>query len=145
MPAASWLSLSLWTILTVTGLMGGFFLLIARLVARTMKQRPAVGREALVGQIVRARTPLDPNGMVWLDGALWEATVDGDSVAAGGRVEVLEVDGLHLRVRPARQGTAEGMAFSRTELDALLQLAETGLMRITDLQAELLATPPAAR
>ena len=43
------------------------------------------------------------------------------------------------------QGTAEGMAFTRPELDSLLQLAEGGLATIADLQAELIATPPAAR
>lgn len=99
--AAPWLSLSLWTILTVTGLMGGFFLVVARLVARSLKQRPATGREALVGQVGRARTPLKPEGMVWVDGALWKATADGEPVAVGERVEVLEVNGLDLRVRRA--------------------------------------------
>ena len=43
------------------------------------------------------------------------------------------------------QGTAEGMAFTRAELDSLLALAEGGLTHITDLQAELLATPPTPR
>ena len=43
------------------------------------------------------------------------------------------------------QGTAEGMAFTRTELDELLALAEAGLTRIADLQAELVSVPPAAR
>ncbi len=43
------------------------------------------------------------------------------------------------------QGTAEGMAFSRSELDALLALAEGGLTTISDLQANEIATPPAAR
>ncbi len=43
------------------------------------------------------------------------------------------------------QGTAEGAAFSRAELDALLDLAEAGIGRITALQAELLATPPTPR
>lgn len=43
------------------------------------------------------------------------------------------------------QGTAEGMAFSRSELDALLALAEGGLVEITDRQAEVVATPPAPR
>ena len=43
------------------------------------------------------------------------------------------------------QGTAEGMAFTRPELDSLLGLAEVGLARITDLQAQLLADPPPAR
>jgi ribonuclease PH len=43
------------------------------------------------------------------------------------------------------QGTAEGMAFSRSELDALLGLAEGGLTSIAAMQAELLAEPPTAR
>ena len=43
------------------------------------------------------------------------------------------------------QGTAEGMAFTRAELDQLLALAEGGLGQIADLQAELVAVPPAPR
>jgi ribonuclease PH len=43
------------------------------------------------------------------------------------------------------QGTAEGQAFSRSELDALLGLATGGLGRIIDLQAELVASPPSPR
>jgi ribonuclease PH len=43
------------------------------------------------------------------------------------------------------QGTAEGMAFSRTELDDLLALAELGIGRIVSLQAELLADEPDPR
>jgi ribonuclease PH len=43
------------------------------------------------------------------------------------------------------QGTAEGAAFAREELDALLDLAQHGIARITDLQAEVLAVPPQPR
>jgi ribonuclease PH len=43
------------------------------------------------------------------------------------------------------QGTAEGAAFSRTELDSMLGLAELGISEIFDLQRELLAVPPPAR
>ena len=43
------------------------------------------------------------------------------------------------------QGTAEGMAFTRGELDSLLALAESGLVRISQLQGEMIATAPAAR
>lgn len=43
------------------------------------------------------------------------------------------------------QGTAEGMAFTRSELDSLLALAEIGLAEITELQREMVATPPAPR
>jgi ribonuclease PH len=43
------------------------------------------------------------------------------------------------------QGTAEGVAFSRGELDALLELASGGIAEIMSLQAQLLADPPAPR
>ncbi len=43
------------------------------------------------------------------------------------------------------QGTAEGMAFTRGELDDLLALAGSGLSRIFDLQAELLSEIPPVR
>ena len=43
------------------------------------------------------------------------------------------------------QGTAEGQAFARGELDRLLDLAQGGIAQITALQAEALAEPPAPR
>jgi ribonuclease PH len=43
------------------------------------------------------------------------------------------------------QGTAEGMAFSRAELDDLLLLAELGIGRIVARQRELLAEEPEPR
>jgi ribonuclease PH len=43
------------------------------------------------------------------------------------------------------QGTAEGMAFSRGELDQLLALAEKGINEIVSLQRELLSEPPPPR
>jgi ribonuclease PH len=43
------------------------------------------------------------------------------------------------------QGTAEGQAFSRAELDAMLALAEKGIAEILDMQVALLATPPEPR
>ena len=43
------------------------------------------------------------------------------------------------------QGTAEGQAFSREELDQLLGLATGGLSQIIDMQAAQVATPPTPR
>jgi ribonuclease PH len=43
------------------------------------------------------------------------------------------------------QGTAEGMAFTRSQLEVMLGLAEGGLNQIADLQATLLAEPPTSR
>ena len=43
------------------------------------------------------------------------------------------------------QGTAEGAAFSRNELDSMLGLADLGIDRIFDLQREMVAVPPEPR
>lgn len=43
------------------------------------------------------------------------------------------------------QGTAEGLPFSRSELDDLLGLAEHGIAQILDLQSEVLETAPPGR
>ena len=43
------------------------------------------------------------------------------------------------------QGTAEGMPFTRVELDDLLGLAEHGIAEILDAQSDALADPPPAR
>ncbi len=43
------------------------------------------------------------------------------------------------------QGTAEGMAFTRSELDDLLTLAHKGITEIVELQQELTAEPPERR
>ena len=43
------------------------------------------------------------------------------------------------------QGTAEGMPFSRSELDDLLGLAEHGCAYLLDKQAQMVSEPPASR
>ena len=59
-------------------------------------------------------------------------------------VVVLGQPGEELRVVEV-QGTAEGQAFSRSELDGLLDLAGGGLREIIALQHELVAEPPSPR
>jgi ribonuclease PH len=43
------------------------------------------------------------------------------------------------------QGTAEGMAFTRGELDSMLALAEAGIGEIMELQREVVSDPPYTR
>lgn len=43
------------------------------------------------------------------------------------------------------QGTAEGMPFTKGELDEMLSLAEHGIAQLLDAQAETLAEPPSPR
>jgi len=54
---------------------------------------------------------------------------------------VMTSDGRFVEV----QGTAEGKAFTRGELDSLLSLAETGCLEIFSLMEEFVADPPPRR
>ena len=64
-----------------------------------------------------------------------------DSTAETDMNVVMTGDGGFVEV----QGTAEGAPFSRTELEALLDLATAGIGQIVDLQRSILATPPSPR
>ncbi|HUY07017.1 MAG TPA: ribonuclease PH [Acidimicrobiales bacterium] len=64
-----------------------------------------------------------------------------DSVAEVDMNVVMTGSGTFVEI----QGTAEGKAFSRGELDELLHLAEHGIMDLTRHQADVLATPPTPR
>ena len=43
------------------------------------------------------------------------------------------------------QGTAEGLPFTRGELDTLLELGVKGITEIVELQEEMTASPPTPR
>jgi membrane-bound serine protease (ClpP class) len=60
------------------------------------------GFEELVGSRAEVRTTLDPEGNVWVGGALWRARLadGGGPVQSGDRVVVEAVDGLTLVVKP---------------------------------------------
>ena len=64
-----------------------------------------------------------------------------DSAAEVDMNVVMTESGRFLEV----QGTAEGMSFSRDELDQLLGLAESGIRELFTLQSLLLADPPPPR
>lgn len=64
------------------------------------RDRPvATGAAGLIGQIAEVRRPLDPEGMVYVSGALWSAWTDEGPVPAGDLVEVAGIDNLRLYVR----------------------------------------------
>ena len=47
-----------------------------------------------------ARTPLDPSGQVFIDGALWQAEAENGDIGVGDTVVVQRVEGLTLHVAP---------------------------------------------
>ena len=100
----------------------------------------AIGWARTKGIVKASRQPL--TGTV---AAVSVGVVDGrpvldlpyvEDVAAGTDMNVVMTgDGRFVEV----QGTAEGTPFDRAELDALLDLAAAGCVRLTQLQAEALA------
>ena len=85
-------------------LLGGFFVFAGHKVIKAHRDEPVrTGWEELIGSTGEVREPLDPEGQIFINGALWKARVgDGASrVDAGNRVRVKSVDGLELVVEPA--------------------------------------------
>jgi membrane-bound serine protease (ClpP class) len=78
----------------------GIFAFILRKVIDSRRRPYAAGEQTMVGSIGVVREPLDPAGMIFIDGALWQATSASGPVPVGAAVRVVQVDGLHLRVEP---------------------------------------------
>ena len=70
-------------------------------VSRAMLAPQVAGVEELVGSHGRASSDLSPAGKVFIHGEYWNAESESP-VAAGESVEVVGVEGLLLRVRPAK-------------------------------------------
>jgi membrane-bound serine protease (ClpP class) len=59
------------------------------------------GSEELLGSVGEVRMPLDPEGQIFIQGALWKARASSpDVIGLGNRVRVRAVDGLTLEVEP---------------------------------------------
>jgi membrane-bound serine protease (ClpP class) len=88
-----------WSVLIpAVAVISGFFITVALLAVRAHMAKPRTGYGALIGEIAVAKEPLAPDGKVFVHGELWNATSD-EIVPEGGRVEVMEVENLWLKVR----------------------------------------------
>lgn len=107
-PEVSDLDVSFWSVLlpAVTGL-AMFGALVVFGVGRTFRRPQTAGIGELVGMTGRAEEALAPDGRVQVRGEWWHARSDAP-VAAGERVEVVAVEGMRLRVRPAHDAAKEG-------------------------------------
>jgi membrane-bound serine protease (ClpP class) len=77
------------------------FYFITRKVIEAHEEPPRTGAEELAGAVAEVRSTLDPEGQVWIEGALWRARLGrGDGpIGPGDRVRVEAVEGLTLLVR----------------------------------------------
>lgn len=102
------------------GLIAASALFIGTAVLRTMRSKPASGKSTLIGEVGQVRQPLDPDGMVFLQGELWTASLVGPAsesaaIPIGAFVEVQGIQGLRLFVVPAT-GDVEASAASSASM-----------------------------
>ncbi|HEX6665414.1 MAG TPA: NfeD family protein [Solirubrobacterales bacterium] len=90
--------------LITLGLLSGvtFYYVTRKVISAHRDQPVRTGTEELVGALAEARSTIDPDGQVWLEGTLWGARLasGGSPARLGDRVRVEAVDGLTLVVSP---------------------------------------------
>lgn len=94
-----------WAIALVAAIVLAVVVLIVQAALRGHRRPVVSGPEALIGMVGQARQDLDPEGLVFVDGALWRARSVGGRIEAGSAVEVVRIEGLLLHVRPRDQGS----------------------------------------
>lgn len=93
--------------LIALGVLSGiaFFFVSRKVIAAHRNESVRTGTEEMVGAAGEARSTIDPDGRVWLDGTIWSARLAAGAgpIGLGDRVRVEAVDGLTLVVRPDPQ------------------------------------------
>jgi membrane-bound serine protease (ClpP class) len=104
--AADWAGPALVTLGILSGIS---FYIVTRKVLEAHRDQPVrAGHEELIGAAAEVRSSLDPEGQVWIEGALWRARLAGDGrpLRPGDRVTVEAIEGLTLLVRPESSPTS---------------------------------------
>jgi len=98
--ASDWAGPALITLGVLSGV--SFYFVTRKVLAAHREQPVRGGHEELIGAPAEVRTPLDPEGQVWIGGALWRARLAGGEapLRPGDRVTVDAIEGLTLKVRP---------------------------------------------
>lgn len=92
-------AIAAWAIVLVGLLLATIAALGVWLALRSRGQPIATGQEAMVGKLAEVRRRLDPDGMVFVEGALWQAISEDGPIDAGDWVRVTSVHDLRLVVR----------------------------------------------
>ncbi|MBI4301234.1 MAG: nodulation protein NfeD [Chloroflexi bacterium] len=80
-----------------------YFIFVINAVVRAHRHRATTGIEGLVGQVAVARTPLNPEGIIFINGERWQAQVSDGLVDAGEEVIIAKIEGLKLWVTKVRK------------------------------------------
>ncbi len=100
-----YLQVSKSVIASVTVVAAAFFIFVIRYVVKAHRKQVTTGHEGLIGQVGTVKEKIDPEGAIYVSGALWKAVAD-EPIDAGTRVVVVESFGMVLKVKKQSQGGA---------------------------------------
>jgi membrane-bound serine protease (ClpP class) len=105
-PAGPSYQVSLPVVLTIAGTFALFVTFAVTKIVQARRRRPVTGQEELVGQVGVVRKALDPAGLVFVHGELWQARSEDEPIESGTPVIVAGIgEGLVLDVRRAEAPT----------------------------------------
>ncbi len=94
---APYLQVSKSVIISVAVFSALFIVFVLRYVVKAQRSKVTTGNEGMVGLSGKVKEKIDPEGMVYVAGALWKATAD-QPLEKGEMVVVTEVDGMSVKV-----------------------------------------------
>ena len=90
---------SFWIVIAIVCVIGiAAIVFVIDAILRAHRRRVSTGKEGMVGQVAVVKTRLAPSGTVFIEGALWNATSEDESIESGEEVIVTKVDRLKLNV-----------------------------------------------
>ncbi|HET9221014.1 MAG TPA: NfeD family protein, partial [Roseiflexaceae bacterium] len=92
-------AIAVWVVLLVALGLATFAAVGVWLALRTHTRPVTTGHEAMIGKLAEVRRRLDPEGMVFVEGALWQAVSEDGAVEAGDWVRVVAMHDLRLIVQ----------------------------------------------
>jgi membrane-bound serine protease (ClpP class) len=95
------LRVKLWTALAVSVPLGAITVFLMSIALRARRNKIVTGAQGMIGSLGEARTDIDPEGKVLVQGELWNAHAP-TPVQIGDQVVVRKVEGLELEVEKVR-------------------------------------------
>jgi membrane-bound serine protease (ClpP class) len=118
------LQISRSVVFAVAIVIGLCFFFVAGSVARTRGRKPVTGRETMIGQRGIARSDLDPNGLVFVEGVIWSAAAAGEPIILKGEpIRILSRSGMVLEV----ERISEKEELGGVQLDTVMNPSTRGL------------------
>ena len=90
-------------LIPVALLLGALIFIIHKAIIPTFHKKRITGSDGMIGIEGRVTKPLTPMGVVRVGDEYWKAKSVGENVAIDKEVEILEVAGLTLMVRPKEE------------------------------------------